>query len=168
MRGWLCLLFVLIPPAQADSLLDTNDLHHIQRALDCLNMTRADLGFDKDHGEHAFSFDIALQILGRPLDLPVFGKRILDDARQFDAESFCKKISQRFEGTSRKETSPQQRRNIVNPPLRGIQGTDPARIRHTPEIPLLEKPIRAFCRSIPFHAPGDLEQARPQLHSQTP
>ncbi len=161
MRAWLCILIGLIPPAHADSLLDTNDLHHIRRALDCLNMTSADLGFDKDHGEHAFSFDVALQILGRPLDLPIFGKRILDDARKFDAESFSKKISKRFEETSREEIPSPQQRNKVDPPVRGIQRTGaeaPALIQHKPDIPLLEKPIRAFYRAMQLHAQGSLEQ----------
>jgi hypothetical protein len=157
MRFLLCLLCSLGTVGQAASLLDTNDLFHIRQALNCLNMTTEDLGFDKDHGEHAFVFDDPLQILDNPLALPMFGKGALDDAQQFDAQAFVTKIGGRFDWSLREEREKQDFTHPDGAPAAGQAAGEPFGLKHKPDIPVLEAPIWEFYRTLQLHQHSGFE-----------
>ena len=62
-------------------ILPTNLCMYLDDALDHLNMTRADLAFEKDVGEPRFVVDRVRRMLSDPLDLPRMGDEVLVAAR---------------------------------------------------------------------------------------
>ena len=73
-------LSLLAPPARAGDnalVLPENERQHIDAALAAINMTRADLGFAKDHGEPLQCLQWVRDALGDPLNLPVKADQIL-------------------------------------------------------------------------------------------
>ena len=79
--------------ADFSPILGTNEHSHLDDALHYLNMTEADLGFDKDNGKPLFALQQPRNILHEPLLLPKMGDDVLaavqtnDAARAFDLMS---------------------------------------------------------------------------------
>ncbi|MFH0907362.1 MAG: hypothetical protein V1929_01185, partial [bacterium] len=77
---FLLALALLITPARAADnalVLPANERHHIEAALAAINMTKADLGFAKDHGEPLQVLQWIRDELADPLGMPVTADRIL-------------------------------------------------------------------------------------------
>ena len=65
-------------PAEMVPLLPTNHCAHLDAALDTLNMSRRDLGFDKNVAEPRVVLERVRSMLSAPLDLPVMAGEVLD------------------------------------------------------------------------------------------
>ena len=77
MMGFLALL--VLPARAGDNalVLPESERGHIEAALAAINMTKADLGFAKDHGEPLQALQWIRDELKNPLALPVTADRIL-------------------------------------------------------------------------------------------
>ncbi len=73
----LATLTTLVTAEPPEAVLSTNQRAHITRALHQLNMTEADLGFDKDVAEPRLALKRLRACLGSPLDLPILGDEAL-------------------------------------------------------------------------------------------
>lgn len=62
---------------QANDIIRTNELAHLQAALSILNMSERDLAFEKDVAEPQFALSEVRRMLEAPLALPSMGDRIL-------------------------------------------------------------------------------------------
>lgn len=81
------LALALAPAAGTAQLLGTNEHAHLRSALTCLNMTEADLAFQKDLGEPLVVLQRARTILADPLQLPALGDRVLEGVSGSDPAS---------------------------------------------------------------------------------
>lgn len=68
-------------------LLGTNEHAHLRTALTCLNMTEADLAFQKDLGEPKVVLQRVRKLLAEPLKLPELGDQVLQAASKNDPAS---------------------------------------------------------------------------------
>ncbi|OGV42589.1 MAG: hypothetical protein A2X46_04810 [Lentisphaerae bacterium GWF2_57_35] len=94
--AWLFLLvlFTASNPAAAQTLsahtlivqpiLGTNERHHVEQALHYLNMTPADLAFEKDIGKPLFALKSTRALLAHPMELSVMGDRVFKAAAESD------------------------------------------------------------------------------------
>ncbi len=71
----------------ADPILGSNELTHLHAALQCLNMSERDLGFDKDLGKPLWALKRIRTLLADPLELPKLGDRISAVAQSAKLES---------------------------------------------------------------------------------
>jgi hypothetical protein len=78
LAAWVATTAAADPPG----ILGTNELDHLDRALSCLATTRADMGFDKDHGEPLLVLEMVDRMLDEPLQLSVLGDGLLGALRQ--------------------------------------------------------------------------------------
>ena len=62
-------------------LLGTNELAHLDAALDHMNLRRTDLGFKKDYVEARFISERALACLSKPLSLTEYGDEVMAAVR---------------------------------------------------------------------------------------
>ena len=76
---------VSAPAQDLHPILGTEHRHHLVQALDCLNMTTNDLGFDKDVGKPEFVLPRARGMLSNPLDLPALGGEMFAACETNDA-----------------------------------------------------------------------------------
>jgi len=75
------------PAAETEVFLfSSNQLLHVRSALDLLNMTESDLGFEKDVGEPIYALPRLRGILGDPLDLPRMAGEVLTAAKSESPE----------------------------------------------------------------------------------
>lgn len=79
MVGWCW--FALLASARGEPLFDRTDHQHVQRALQAILMTDADLGFDKEHSESMHVRTDTLRYLRAPLTLPADAERYVSRLR---------------------------------------------------------------------------------------
>ncbi|MBN1269639.1 MAG: hypothetical protein JXB04_08630 [Kiritimatiellae bacterium] len=70
--------------AADESVLRDREETHLRTALECLNMTTADMGFAKDHGEPRLVLERVRRLLREPLELPRLADRILKRTSKSD------------------------------------------------------------------------------------
>jgi len=77
MTGFIALLALPVRAGDNALVLPEKERNHIESALAAINMTKADLGFAKDHGEPLQSLQWIRDGLKNPLALPLTADRIL-------------------------------------------------------------------------------------------
>ncbi|MFH0879314.1 MAG: hypothetical protein V2A34_06340 [Lentisphaerota bacterium] len=88
--GKIAALLLFASPAMSAEmprLMGTNEHHHLDRSLSCLNMTERDLAFEKDVGRPWLVLERNRQFLKEPLRLPPYAERV---AASLSSEDPCR------------------------------------------------------------------------------